>query len=116
MEARIAELPEELRKHIISEIASQSGMDGIELATNLARADTSPQVQASVIEALQFRRADRFVAEILHAAPDEVWQLLASKGYATEIVDPDAAKRLRLEQKRIFELETDPMRQDSHAS
>ena len=110
VEARIAELPEEVRKHIISEIASQSGMDGIELSTNLARADTSPKVQASIVEALQFRRADRFVAEILHAAPDEVWQLLASKGNAGEIADPAAAKRLRLEQQRLYERETDPMR------
>jgi hypothetical protein len=72
VETWIAGLPEEPRKHIISAIASQSSMDGIGLATNLARADTSPKVQASVIEALRFRRANRFVAEILHAAPNEV--------------------------------------------
>jgi hypothetical protein len=91
---RVAELPEDLRAHVVSEIASESGMDGIELATKLAKVDDSPKVKFSVIEMLQFRRADRFVAEILRTAPDEVWTLLARKGYAGEIADADAAARL----------------------
>ena len=63
-----------------------------------------------IVEALQFRRADRFVADILHAAPDEVWQLLASKGNAEKSQIRAAAKRLRLEQQRLYERETDPTR------
>jgi hypothetical protein len=62
----------------------------IELAVSLAKADASPKVQTSVTEALHFRRADRFAADILWAAPDEVWRLLARKGYAEEIADGGA--------------------------
>jgi cytochrome c553 len=108
-EKRLAALPEEVRKHVLSEIAGQSGMDGIELATKLACADASATVKTAVIESLQFRRADRFVAEILHSAPDQVWDELAGKGYADEVGDPKAAERLRTEQQRAFEREASPM-------
>ena len=107
VEARLAKLPEELRENVVSEIASASGMDGIELAARLARVDSSPKVKFSVIEALQFRRADRFVAEVLHTATDEVWSQLARKGYVGEIADPDAAARLVHEQQQFLENEPD---------
>jgi len=110
VEAPIAQLSEKLREHVVSEIASQSGMDGIELATRLAQADASPKVQVSVIEALLFRRADRFALEILRTAPDEVWCLLARKGYGEEIGDPNAAAHLRRERQRYIEEETNPLR------
>ncbi|MCK5614811.1 hypothetical protein KAR91_73800, partial [Candidatus Pacearchaeota archaeon] len=77
IDERLSALPEEVRKHVISEIASNSGMDGIEIATNLAKTDTSQEVKMSVIDSLMFRRADRFVKEILESAPDEVWLSLA---------------------------------------
>jgi hypothetical protein len=110
VEVRVAQLPEDLRAHVVSEIASESDMYGIELATKLAKVDDSPKVKFSVIEMLQFRRADRFVAEILRTAPDEVWTLLARKGYAGEIADADAAARLGREQEHYIEIETDPSR------
>ena len=109
IQARITQFPEEQREHIISEIAMESGIDGIELAMKLGQADVSAMVQASVIEALQFRRADRFVLDILRSAPDEVWGLLARKGYAEEIRDPDAVARFRLEQNKMIEAATDPL-------
>jgi hypothetical protein len=104
---RLANLPDEVRIHVVSEIAGESGMDGIELATRLAQEDPSPKVQVSVIGALHFRRADRFVAEILRLAPDEVWQLLARKGYAEEIADQDAAARLYREWQSYIVSQTD---------
>jgi len=109
IDTRIAQLPDEIREHILAEIVSESGMDGIELAARLAQADVSPKVQASVIEALLFRRADRFVTQVLRTAPDEVWHLLARKGYTEEIADPDMAKRLRQERQRYLDGETDPL-------
>lgn len=108
-EKRLAALPEEVRKHVLSEIGGQSGMDGIELATKLACADASATVKTAVVESLQFRRADRFVAEILRTAPDQVWDQLARKGYADEVGDPKAAERLRSEQQRAFEREASPI-------
>lgn len=107
VEARIAQLPDRLRENIISEIAYRSGMDGIELATKLARIDRSPKVQTSVIEALQFRRADRFITMILYTAQDEVWPLLARKGYLEGITDPKFLAHLHYEQQYYIESETD---------
>jgi len=106
-DAQLAKLPEELRENVVSEIASSGGMDGIELATKIAKADASPKVKFSVIESLQFRRADRFVAEVLSTAPYEVWSLLARKGYVGEVADPDAAARLVRERQHYIETETD---------
>lgn len=109
-EKRAAALPEAVRKNVLSEIAHHSGMDGIELATTIACADSSVAVKTAVVESLQFRRADRFVIQILSSAPDEVWQQLASKGYAEEVTDKDAADRLRKEQQRAFKVETSALR------
>jgi hypothetical protein len=95
--SRIASLSEELRAHIISEIASEGGMDGIVLATEIASLDSSIRVKTAVIESLQFRRADRFVAVLLRDAPDAVWQSLARKWDADEFGDPAIRKRIQRE-------------------
>ncbi len=109
VQVRIEQLPEEVRENVVSSIASEGGMDGIELATRLAQTDISIKVQVSAIEALHFRRADRFVAEILRTAPDQVWQRLARRGYAEEIADPDVATRLRRERQHYIESEVNPL-------
>jgi hypothetical protein len=106
---RIKELPEEQRQHVISEIAMESGPDGIELAAQLAQADAASRVKVSTVEALQFRRADRLVADILRTSPDDVWVKLAHDGYAGEVADPSVAKRLRDEQKKLIDGATDPV-------
>jgi hypothetical protein len=106
-ESRIAALPEALRGQVLAEIVHSSGLDGIELAAHLAQLDASPAVQFYVLEALLFRRADRFVAAILRTAPDEVWQYLAERGYADELTDPLAAARVRQERTRLIESTTD---------
>ncbi|MBV1910352.1 MAG: hypothetical protein KUG78_13700 [Kangiellaceae bacterium] len=100
---QISVLPEPVRVNIISTIAGENGMDGIKLATKLAREDKSSKVKVAVIESLQFRRADRFVTEILHSVSDDVWSILAKKGYSNEIVDPEASKRLQKEQQKLIE-------------
>jgi hypothetical protein len=110
VEARIAELPEKLRENVVSEIARLSGMDGIELATRLAKADASPNVKFSAIESLLFRRADRFAVEILSTAPDEVWSLLAIRGYTREIADTNAEERLVREEQQYIATQTEPLR------
>lgn len=110
VELRLGQLSEDLRAHIVSEIAHWSGMDGIELATRLAKCDASIKVKTAAIEALQFRRADRFVSEVLHTAPDEVLTLLARKGYVGEIADPGAAARLVRERQIALGNEKDPLK------
>ena len=104
-EARLASLPDNVRKHVLSEIVVFGGIDGIELATRLAIADNNPEVQASVISSLAFRRAHRFAAHILERAPDAVWREIARKGIVSEIEDPSIGTRARIEEARFLESE-----------
>lgn len=106
---RMALLNEELRESILSEIAFEGDINGIELAVELACADDSPKVQASVISSLLFRRADRHVMKLLRTAPSEVWRILAREGYTEEIGDPSAVARLRRELRYCIDDENDPL-------
>ena len=107
---RLAALPDENRGSVLSEIASTSRMDGMELAAELAMRDPNPQVQCSVVAALQFRRSDRLVREIMKVAPPEVWSLLAKRGYSEEIADLATAERLRKEEQLIAENDPNMLR------
>jgi NACHT conflict system protein len=107
--ARMTEVPSDTRANILAEIAMRSGIDGIEFATTLAKNDPSAAVQVAVIEALQFRRADRHVSELLGAALADTWPMLARKGYAEEITDPAAANRLRTERQCQIANEPNPL-------
>ena len=100
---RLAPLPEDIRAHVLGEIATQSGMDGLELATDLAYTDASPKVKKEVLQALAFRRADRFFIKLIKTASDDVWQELGARGYADEIGDQDVASRLREFQRQASE-------------
>ena len=82
---RIAALPPELRKHVLHEIASHSGMDGLDLATDVAKADSNPEVKATVVDALSFRRADRHVADLLNQAGDATYDILAGHGHIDDV-------------------------------
>ena len=105
--SKIASLPEATRENVITEIASESGVDGMDLAAELATADPSPKVQAAVIQQFQFRRAARHVANVLKQAHDETWALLAKHGYAEELDEP-ALARLRDERDKALAKATDP--------
>jgi hypothetical protein len=108
---RIASLSEEVRKVVLHEIAFYSGMDGMELATDVARSDSSAVVQIAVVEALLFRRADRLAAIVLRQASDEVWRAIASKGYyVARLSEPDVAGRLQKERDASITSEDEPLR------
>ena len=97
-------LPDEQRQDVVSEIAVNGDYDGIEFVTRFAAIDPSPKVRAAAIEYLLFRRANRQALTILRDAPDEVWRLLAAKGFvAQDISDPAAAERLQTERRRLEE-------------
>lgn len=110
VEKRISGLSDELRAHILSEIARESGMDGIELATRLARSDPSARVKIAVIESLQFRRGDRWTTEILQTASDEVWRAIAEKWDVRYFTDPNVAARIKKEAQSQLSEQTDPRR------
>ena len=107
VQERIAALTAEVRKNVVSEIASNGSMEGIELATILAKNDESSEVKISVIESLVFRRADRFATEILETASDEVWRVLAKQCYSNEFADPDVSARMEKEAAKLLAAETD---------
>ena len=101
-EARLAALSDEARPYVVAEIASNSGFDGMELAVRVAKADPRAAVVVEVLQALQFRRADRFVREIMQEARPEVWELVVQKGYPDGLVDPEQNVRLaELRQSRL---------------
>lgn len=106
---RLAALPDASRRHILGELAGKSGMDGMELATAIAKADPNADVQFQVIQSLLFRRADRHALEILKTAPEGVWVNLARRGYNQEITEPAAAARLRGEREKLRSAATDPV-------
>lgn len=108
---KIAALREEVREDLLALIASESGVDGMDMATEIAKADPSPRVQAEVIQHLQFRRADRHVAELLERAHDATWSLVAKRTGPNEIANPDTAARLREERQKALQETSSPLEQ-----
>lgn len=110
VEQRIASLQEKQRATVTSQIAFEGGFDEMELATGIAVKDDSSKVKIDVIEALDFRRADRFATDILRSAPDEVWTAIARNSYPIGVRDREIAERLENERTRFIDSETDPLR------
>ncbi|MEX0827965.1 MAG: hypothetical protein WD005_03330 [Haliea sp.] len=91
---RIAGLPQQVRESVLDEIVMNSGMDGLDLATAIVKNDSDPEVKASVVNALAFRRADRHVVEVLSTADDKTYDLVAEKGHIDYIPDDFVRKGL----------------------
>jgi hypothetical protein len=106
--ARLAALPEATRRHVLSELVTEGDIEALELATEAARADPSVDVQLAVIEALDFRRADRRVNRLLQQASPELWARVAAQDYIETPSEPAFAERLRTERQRLNERATDP--------
>jgi hypothetical protein len=106
----LAALPDATRGHVVSEIAHNSGFEGIELAAAIAKTDQCPQVVVQILQALEFRGAGRHVVDVMQTASDEVWRLLAQEQYPEEL--PDSALNSRLIELRHRQLaaERDPAR------
>ena len=104
---KLRELSGQVRESVLSEIVSNGGLDEMDLATEVAKLDPSPQVQVAVIEALYFRRGDRLALKVLNAATPEVWSLLARRGFAGRIVDAEATPRMRSIEASLIESDPD---------
>ncbi|MGD1038118.1 MAG: hypothetical protein ABR878_13255 [Roseiarcus sp.] len=109
-EARLRALPAPQRMLALSEIATNSGFDGMELAATLAATDPDPEVVVTVVEALAFRRGDRHVNRIMQAAPDGVWKALGKRSYPYHLTDTQLDARLATEREEARSAETDPLR------
>jgi hypothetical protein len=94
-QTRIAALPPEIRKHVLYEIASHSGMDGLDLVTAIAKIDGDAELKAAVVDALSFRRADRHVAELLEHAGEQIYDILAKRGHIDDVAVESVQKGLK---------------------
>lgn len=103
---KIKALPQEPRQVLLHEISMNSGMDGMDLATEIAKDDPEPEVKVSVIDALSFRRADRHVVEILRKADEKTFDLIARKGLIDEVNDKDVQQGIQAAHKRLAAKET----------
>ena len=106
---KIGALGQEERRGFLGLMAAQSGVDGMDLATELAKADPSPAVQAEVARELQFRSAYRHMKDLLSEAHGETWALIAKFGYVDEIRDPMLAERLVAERAKVVTATIDPL-------
>ncbi len=97
---RIAAISPDVRKNVLHEIASNSGMDGLDLAAAIAKDDPDPEVKAMVVDALAFRRADRHVAEVLRCADENTFDLVARSGIVDEVTDEHVQKGIEAARER----------------
>ena len=107
-EAMVASLPVKVRSNLLHEIASRSGMDGIDLATAIAGNDPDPEIKRAVVDALAFRRANSHVASVLKTADDDVFDHVARTRLVDEVPDEAVQRRLDAARARLLALNTSP--------
>ncbi len=83
-----------VRATVVSEIAYRSGMDGLDLAAQIAKSDPNPELKAAAVGGLSFRRADRHVANVLGTADDDTFDLVYRKSHLEDIEDKAVQDRL----------------------
>jgi hypothetical protein len=105
----IAALPKGPREVLLCEMASHGDVEGLDLATAIAKRDPEADVQVSVVSALSFRRADHHVTEILQTASEAALDLIVRQRSLDdeEVVDSQCRERLVRAQQRAAEAETD---------
>lgn len=108
--ARLRALPAPQRKIALTEIASNSGFDGMELAATLAATDPDPEVVAAVVVSLEFRGGDRHVNQVMTAASDSAWRALGRENYPEHLTDAQLDTRLAAEREAAHGVERHPGR------
>ena len=109
-ERRLAALPADIRSDVLGEIAGNSGIDGMELAAKLAKADADVEVQMSVVQSLMFRRGIRLASDILRTGAGTLWERVAQDCWDTHLLDKDIADRIRQLQIELTKKETNKPR------
>jgi len=90
----ILALPPKVRETLVSEIAYRSGIEGLDLAAEIAKSDPDPELKAAAVSGMSFRRADRHVADVLITANDDTFDLIFKKSHLDEIDDESIRDRL----------------------
>jgi hypothetical protein len=107
IEKRLAAISMERRGQLLSDFATRVDFGGLELVTNLAVAEPSNDIKQTVVEALAFRRADRFAARVLRSGDNELWASIAEKGFPEESTDPEIDTRLKADRRSLRDAEPD---------
>lgn len=89
----ILALPRKIREIVVSEIAQNSGVDGLDLVTLVAKSDPDPELKAAAVGSMSLRRADRHIAEVLSTADDGTLDLVYRKGHLGEVDDKNLRER-----------------------
>ncbi len=101
--ALVASLEEEQRRTLISEIAVHGGIEGIELATEIAKQDPSPQIQAEVLRDLSFRDAEFQFVDLLSNAHEDVWADVFRWATEKRALNVEMVEKLRIKRQAIYE-------------
>ncbi len=110
VEVRIRALAPKVREMLLSEMVMHGGIEGIELATAVARSDSDVSVQSEVAEALHFRYAYRHLAELLKGAPDTILDRFVQREYSLDGHEGDGvAARLNAARSRAASSATAPL-------
>ena len=84
---KITKLPSHIRAVLLAEMAWHGDADALTLASKVARTDPDAEVQARVVEAFAFRRADYHLTAVLRNASVQTLELVAAKLTPDEITD-----------------------------
>jgi hypothetical protein len=88
---RLTELPSKIRQNVLLEIASNSGMDGLDLVAAVAKVDPDSVIKAAVVNEFAWRRAGRHIVDVLKGADNKTFDLLAQNDLIDDVTD-DAIK------------------------
>lgn len=105
---KIESLSSSVRKVLLQEMAMHGGIDGLDLASDIAKNDPDPEVQAEVVDVLVFRHAHRHVAEVLSKAGDATFDKIAAKGFIDEVDNDQVQKNIVAARKRRAATDSSP--------
>jgi hypothetical protein len=88
-------LEERVRGRLVSGLIFGGGIEGLEVASDLAKRDPSVAVKSEAIEALLFRGAPRQASSVLDGADVEVWRRVAEQDYFDGLTAPHVFSRLK---------------------
>ncbi|WP_246675066.1 HNH endonuclease [Mesorhizobium sp. B2-5-3] len=88
-------LEERVRGRLVSGLIFGGGIEGLEVAFDLAKGDPSVAVKSEAVEALLFRGAPRQASSVLDGAGVEVWRRVAEQDYFDGLTSPHVLSRLK---------------------
>ena len=75
-------------------------MDGLDLATDIAKRGDDPEEKALVVDALSFRRADRHIVDLLRGTDDATFDAVSRRGQLDDVADEGVRRALKAAQAR----------------